>query len=98
SCTSSLSLPDALPIFLVLPRLDEELEVAVLPTHATPARPDAQRAVLEKVLVPYSREAQIGLGALAHAESAGEQAHRVFVDFGRRSEEHTSELQSRSEL
>src|SRR5207247_3684699 len=70
-------------IVLVLPCLDEELEVSVLPTHATPARPDAQGAVLEKVLVPFSREAQIGFGALAHAESAGEQAHRVLVDFGR---------------
>ena len=69
-------------VVLVLPRLDEELEVAVLPARTAAARPDAQRSVLQEILVALRGKAQVRLGPLSSAEAVREESHRAFVDFG----------------
>ncbi len=69
-------------VVLILPRLDEELEIAVLPARTAAARPDAQRSVLQEILVALRRKAQVRLGPLSDAEAVREESHRALVDFG----------------
>ena len=71
-------------VVLILPRLDEELEVSVFPPDAAAARPDAQRPILQEILVAFGREPEIRFGALAQTEPPRQQAHRPLVDLGGR--------------
>ena len=67
-------------VVLILPRLDEKLEVAVVPSRAAAPRPGAQGLVLQEVLVAFGREAQIRHGALAGPQAARQHAHGALVD------------------
>ena len=69
-------------VVLILPGLDEELEVSVLPPRAPAACPDTQRAVLQEILVAFARKAQIRFGPLPEPEPMREHTHRPLVDFG----------------